>query len=104
MASNQPLRLILASASWGRRELLKQAGYTFEVMPSKVDEPTGAGVSDIRAFVQQVAWSKAAAVAARVDKGLVLAADSVGWINGQVIAKPADRDDARRILRLLRGA
>jgi septum formation protein len=104
VAIHQPLRLILASASWGRRELLRQAGYTFEVMPSNVDEPTGAGVSDIRAFVQQVAWSKAAAVAPRVDEGLVLAADSVGWINGQVIAKPADRDGARRILRLLRGA
>ena len=62
MAERQPLRLILASASWGRRELLKQAGYTFEVMPSNVDEPTGEGVRDIRQFVQQVAWSKAAAL------------------------------------------
>ena len=104
MADGQPLRLILASASWGRRELLRQAGYTFEVMPSSVDEPTGAEVRDIRQFVQHVAWLKAAAVAPRVDTGLVLAADSVGWIGGQVIAKPADRDDARRILRLLSGA
>jgi septum formation protein len=104
MADGQPLRLILASASWGRRELLAQAGYTFEVIPSNVEEPTGEGVRDIRSFVQQVAWSKAAAVAQRIDSGIVLAADSVGWINGQVIAKPADRDDARRILRLLRGA
>jgi septum formation protein len=104
MAQGQPLRLILASASWGRRELLQQAGCTFEVMPSHVDEPTGEGVRDIRGFVQQVAWLKAAAVAQRVDEGIVLAADSVGWINGQVIAKPADREDAGRILRLLSGA
>ena len=103
MAERQPLRLILASASLGRRELLKQAGYDFDVQPSHVDEPTGAGVRDIRAFVQQVAWIKAAAVAKRVDAGIVLAADSVGWIRGEVIGKPADRDDARRILRLLRG-
>ena len=104
MAPGQPLRLILASASWGRRELLRQAGYTFEVVPSSVDEPTGEGVRDIRQFVQHVAWLKAAAVAPRVEAGLVLAADSVGWIDGQVIAKPTDRDDARRILRLLSGA
>jgi septum formation protein len=104
MAERQSLRLILASASWGRRQLLEQAGWSFEVMPSHVDEPTGEGVTDIRGFVQQVAWLKAAAVAPRIDEGVVLAADSVGWINGQVIGKPADRDDARRILRLLSGA
>src|SRR5439155_681879 len=103
MADRPPLRLILASASLGRRELLKQAGYAFEVQPSHVEEPTGEGVRDIRAFVQQVAWLKAAAVAQRVDTGIVLAADSVGWIHGQVLGKPADRDDARRILRMLRG-
>jgi septum formation protein len=104
MATSQPLRLILASASLGRRELLTQAGYSFEVKPSHVDEPTGEGVRDIRQFVQHVSWLKAAAVAQRIDRGLVLAADSVGWIDGQVIAKPADRADARRILRLLAGA
>jgi septum formation protein len=103
MAEQAPVRLILASASWGRRWLLEQAGYQFEVMPSNVDEPTGAGIADIRGFVQQVAWLKAAAVAQRIDAGLVLAADSVGWLHGQVIAKPADRDDARRILRMFRG-
>jgi septum formation protein len=103
MAEQQSLRLILASASRGRRELLAQAGYQFDVLPSNVDEPTGEGSSDIRGFVHHVAWLKAAAVAARVDEGLILAADSVGWIGCQVIAKPADREDARRILKLLRG-
>jgi septum formation protein len=103
MAECQQLRLILASASMGRRQLLEQAGWRFEVVPSKVDEPTGDGVKDIRGYVQNVAWLKAAAVAPSMDKGIVLAADSVGWIAGQVIAKPVDRDDARRILRLLSG-
>jgi len=63
MAKGQPLRLILASASLGRRQLLQQAGWSFEVMPSNVEEPTGEGVNDIRGFVQHVAWLKAAAVA-----------------------------------------
>ncbi|HYV38371.1 MAG TPA: nucleoside triphosphate pyrophosphatase [Gemmataceae bacterium] len=103
MAERQPSRLILASASWGRRQLLEQAGYHFEVSPSHVDEPTGEGIKDIRGFVQHVSWLKAAAVAPHFENAIILAADSVGWIDGQVIAKPADRDDARRILRLLRG-
>jgi septum formation protein len=103
MAEHRPLRLILGSASMGRRQLLAAAGYSFEVMPSGADEPTGAGVSDIREFVHRVAWLKAAAVARRIDAGIIVAADSVGWIGGQVIGKPDDRADARRILRLLRG-
>jgi septum formation protein len=98
-----PFRLILASGSPARRELLAQAGYPFEVMPAAIDEPDGAGCTDIRAFVQQVAWLKAAAVAPRVADGVVLAADTVGWLDGKVIGKPADAGDARRILRTLSG-
>lgn len=103
MATTFPFRLILASGSLGRRELLKQAGLPFDILPANVDEPSGAGVTDIRAFVQQVAWSKAAAVAPRVRDGLIVAADTVGWLHGQVIGKPADEADARRILRALGG-
>jgi septum formation protein len=103
MAKPQSFRLILASGSLGRRELLKQAGFQFEVMPANIDEPTGEDATDPRTYVQQVSWMKAAAVAPRIDRGLVLAADTVGWLNGQVIGKPADEADARRILRLLGG-
>jgi len=99
-----PVRLILASGSIGRRELLRRAGYDFEIRPTDIDEPTGDGVSDVRAFVQQLAWLKAAVAAAQVPEGIILAADTVGWLNGQVIGKPADAADARRILRLLAGA
>jgi septum formation protein len=53
--------------------------------------------------VQNVAWLKAAAVAPRVGEGIVLAADSVGWLDGKVIGKPADEADARRMLRSLAG-
>ena len=103
MGTTSSQRLILASGSLGRRYLLDKAGYTFEVMPSNVDEPEGHGVTDPRAFVQQVAWSKAAAVAPRVDQGLILAADTIGWLNGQIIGKPNDQADARRILQTLGG-
>jgi septum formation protein len=103
MATQPPIRLILASSSPARRELLERAGFAFEVQPAHIDEPNGHGITDIRAFVQQVAWLKAAAVAARVEHGIILAADTVGWIHGQVIGKPADEADARRILRTLAG-
>jgi septum formation protein len=98
-----PFRLILASGSPARRELLTRAGCPFEVRPANVDEPTGAGVTDIRAYVQQVAWLKAEVVAPQVAEGIVLAADTVGWLDGRVIGKPEDEADARRILRTLSG-
>jgi septum formation protein len=103
MATQPPLRLILASGSRGRRYLLEREGFTFEVDPANVDEPTGAGETDIRRYVHTTAWMKAAAVAPRYDEALILAADTVGWIDGEVIGKPADADDARRILKTLGG-
>jgi septum formation protein len=103
MAEQVPVRLTLASGSPARRELLERAAYPFDVLPANIDEPTGEGINDIRQFVQEVAWRKAAAVAPRVAGGLVLAADTVGWLGGQVIGKPADEADARRILTLLGG-
>jgi septum formation protein len=103
MGEQAPLRLILASGSRARRELLEAAGYTFEVLSANIDEPTGVGVTDVRAFVQNVAWLKAAAVAPRVAEGVVLAADTVGWVGGEVIGKPVDEADARRILKRLGG-
>jgi septum formation protein len=102
MGEPPPVRLILASASWGRRELLHRAGFTFEVMPSQVEEPEG-GFADPRSFTATTAWSKAAAVAPRIDAGLVIAADSIGWIDAGPVRKPADEADARRILRQLSG-
>jgi septum formation protein len=103
MAKSAPLRLILASGSPARRQLLTRAGYAFEVEPAHIDEPSGDGFTDPRSYVQTVAWLKAAAVAPRVGEGVVLAADTVGWLDGRVIGKPADEADARRILSILGG-
>jgi septum formation protein len=95
--------LILASASPDRRALLEEAAYSVEVIPSHIDEPTGSGFTDPRHYVMTVAWLKATAVAPQVGEGLVLAADTVGWLDGQVIGKPTDVDDARRIITALGG-
>jgi septum formation protein len=95
--------LILASGSPARRELLERTGIPFTVQPAQIDEPTGEGFHDPRHYVHTVAWLKAAAVAAQVQEGIVLAADTIGWLDGQVIGKPSDEADARRILTTLGG-
>lgn len=103
-----PFRLILASASPARRDLLNRAEYRFEVMPANIEEPTDAGFADAPSYVQHVAWRKAQAVAQRLPDDsdqptVILAADTVGWLHGRAIGKPTDEADARRILRLLAG-
>jgi septum formation protein len=102
MVERKSMRLILASASPARRELLARLGHPFEVMPADIDEPES-GFSDPRTFVQTVSWLKAAAVAPRIDEGIVLAADTIAWINDHPVLKPADEADARRILREMAG-
>jgi septum formation protein len=101
MGEPKPTRLILASASPARRELLARTGLPFTVEAADVEEPTGFG--DPRMMVQAVSWLKAAAVAPRHEAALVLAADTIAWINGHPVLKPADEADARRILRELAG-
>jgi septum formation protein len=96
-------RLILASASPRRRQLLTGAGYDFEVDPSDVEEPEPDPGTSPADYVALLAWKKAAAVARRRGEGLVLAADTVGAVAGQVLNKPADRADAERMIRLQEG-
>lgn len=101
MPESARVRLILASASPARRELLARLNIPFEVMPADIDEPTG--FRDPRHEVQAVSWLKARAVASKVDEGIILAADTIGWLDDQAILKPKDEDDARRILRAMGG-
>ena len=101
-AKPQAANLVLASTSPARRELLGRTGIPFIVRPANIEEPT-TGFADPRTFVQAVSWLKAAAVAPTVAEGIVLAADTIGWIDGGPVLKPADEADARRILRQLGG-
>jgi septum formation protein len=98
-----PFHLTLASGSRGRRYLLEKAGYTFDIHPADIDEPTRAEHGSCRQYVQHVSWLKAAAVAPKISEGVVLAADSVAWLDGEVIGKPDDAAHARRILQSLSG-
>ena len=94
--------LILASASPRRAELLSAAGIAFEVRPAQIDETPWQG-EDARAYASRVAGEKARAVAALHPGQPVLAADTVVVVDGEILGKPADAEDAKRMLRLLSG-
>ena len=97
-------RLILASRSPRRRELLANAGYEFEVIPpSDAAEAEAPGGGDPAELVARLACRKAADVAGRISRGLVIGCDTVAECGGQILGKPAGEDDARRMLETLSG-
>jgi septum formation protein len=96
-------RLVLASSSPRRRELLAALGLTFEVCPAEVDESLAAGESPFDA-AERLAREKAVRAAARLPgDAVVVAADTLVVLRGEALGKPADRADAVRMLRALAG-
>jgi septum formation protein len=99
------MRLVLASASPRRAELLTLAGFTYEVKPADVDE-TPQTAEAAEAYAMRVAREKAALIAGRQGQAPVpvLAADTVVVSEkGGILGKPADAADARTMLRVLSG-
>jgi septum formation protein len=90
--------LTLASRSPRRRELLAQLGIPLEVRPAETDETPGSGEA-AGAYVRRVAREKASAVRGET----VLGADTSVVLDGAILGKPRDDDDARRMLRALSG-
>lgn len=95
-------KLILASASPRRRELLLQLGIPFTVMVSGVAEENPAG-ADPSHLAVRLALVKAESVGRRVSGGLVLAADTVVAVEGKLLGKPRHRAEAAAMLRTLSG-
>jgi septum formation protein len=93
-------KLVLASSSPRRTEILERAGWQHEVMVAGIDE-TVLPNEDPVAYVQRLARSKAEAVASRLNQGLVLGADTTVVIGNQILGQPVDEADARRMLDLL---
>ena len=93
--------LVLASQSPRRSEILRQAGIPFMVRAADVDESVLAAESPAD-YVQRLAGAKAYAVEA-ADGETVLGADTTVVIDGEILAKPADAADARRMLAQLSG-
>lgn len=99
------MRLILASGSPRRRELLVQAGFTFSVQTADIDESVRAGEDPV-AYTSRLAREKAAAVFATLPDAqdvVVLAADTTVAVDEHILGKPEDADDAARMLRMLQG-
>lgn len=99
-------RLILASSSPQRRQLLAEAGYDFRVVPPGVAaEDVQRPGEPVPEFVTRVALQKAADVAGRLGQAsaVVVACDTVAECEGEILGKPLDAADARRMLTLLRG-
>jgi septum formation protein len=96
-------RLVLASASPRRSELLRSVGLEFEVVPADIDEAT-LPCEKPSDYVARLSNEKARVVAERVGGGaVVVAADTTVDIDGRILEKPIDDPDARRMLRLLSG-
>lgn len=95
------MKLVLASESPRRSELLRSAGFEFTAKPANVDESVRPG-EDPEKYVQRLAWDKA--VAAGAGEGeTALGADTAVVVGGEIFGKPSDPDDAVRMLRLLAG-
>lgn len=96
------MRLVLASSSPRRQELLRQLGLTFTVDPADLDESVRP-LEAPRAYVERLARAKAAAVAARHPGAAVLAADTSVVVDERILGKPADEAEGRAMLELLSG-
>lgn len=103
------MQFILASGSPRRRELLASLGIAFTVIKSDIDETQRDGEPPLD-YARRLSIEKATAVAARVDAGVliaadtivILAADTMGILDGEILGKPTDAADARQMLQRLR--
>jgi septum formation protein len=93
-------KLVLASGSPRRAEILERAGWPHEVIVAGIDE-TVLPNEEPAAYVQRLARTKAETVASRLSEGVVLGADTTVVVANQILGQPVDEADARRMLRLL---
>ena len=96
-------RIVLASASPRRSELLAEMGYTFDVVPPNVDENASPG-ADPAEEAKRLAAEKAEDVAARTSPAIVIGADTLVALGPEILGKPRDRRHAAEMLRRLSGS
>ncbi len=96
------MNLVLASQSPRRKELLSILGIPFSVVPSSIGEAPAAEEKP-EEFVVRLAREKGVEVASRVSHSVILSADTVVTLDGEILGKPADEQDAVRMLRKLSG-
>ncbi|CCU78496.1 Septum formation protein Maf [Halanaerobium saccharolyticum subsp. saccharolyticum DSM 6643] len=94
------LKLVLASASPRREEILKKLNLKFTIVPAKINEENFSN-SDPIELVKTLALEKAKSVSELVEEAIVIAADTVVVFKGQILGKPADEADAKNMLKSL---
>ena len=95
-------RIILASGSPRRKELLEKCGVAFDCIPADIDETIDEG-NDLAEEVRKLSVRKAAAVLAEHPDAIVVGSDTIVTLDGKVLGKPADRGEAKQMLAMLSG-
>jgi septum formation protein len=95
-------KLVLASRSPRRAEILNAVGWPFEMVPANIDESRFESEAAVP-YVRRLAQTKAETLAKNLTSGLVLGADTVVLADEQILGQPRDAEDARRMLKLLSG-
>ncbi|OGU57861.1 MAG: septum formation protein Maf [Ignavibacteria bacterium GWF2_33_9] len=94
--------LVLASASPRRQKLLKLFGVDFKISPAEIDEDNFSSTLP-NEIVMELSSKKALAVAEKFDDAIIIGSDTIVWLDGKLLSKPADEADAFRILSELSG-
>lgn len=95
-------KIVLASASPRRKELLEKLGLKFDVEPSEQEETIDSSLEP-HELVKRLSLEKARAVDRKHHHAVVIAADTIGLLDGMILGKPTDENAARKMLRLLSG-
>ena len=95
-------KLVLASASPRRKEILKNLGLQFEVVVSGAEEKLDAQLPP-HMIVQELSMLKGADVAVKTENAIVISADTIVWLDGKMLGKPSNAQDAMKMLKMLSG-
>lgn len=95
------MKLVLASNSKGRKEVLDRAGLIYEVMPSNIEEHSDK--KDPKEYVMDLSKQKAEAVAKNLKECVILSADSIIYIDDKKLEKPKTIEEAKKMMKILSG-
>lgn len=96
-------KIILASQSPRRQELLNNIGMTFEIIKSNFSEDISDTNKSPETIAEELAYGKAKDVSDKLDSGVILGADTIVVFEGEIYGKPKDEEDANRMLNILSG-
>lgn len=95
------MKLILASNSRTRKEIFDKVGLIYETMPSNIEEKSDK--SNPKEYVMDLSLQKANYIASKIEKGVIVSADSIIYIDDKKLEKPKTKEQAKEMLKLLSG-